>query len=162
MQQSQGNICFQRGPLRWLMEQKNPNFLWSLQNTQCDTMNLAITSQRKIAELFVMALIKREILTSCKVLFTKSCILNNQARIHTGFHRFTEIGQVFHNKHIFNNNSRTFQVEIWKMVCTNVFFYQFPGSRQKPGKGNFRELKPKKFSGVHPGSPRSLLPRPLV
>ena len=121
-----------------------------------------ITSQRKIAELFVMALIKREILTSCKVLFTKSCILNNQARIHTGFHRFMEISQVFHNKHIFNNNSRTFQVEIWKMVCTNVFFFQFPGSRQKPGKGNFRELKPKKFSGVHLGSPRSLLPQPLV
>ena len=27
-----------------------------------------------------------------------------QARIHTGFHRFTEIGQIFHNKYIFNNN----------------------------------------------------------
>ena len=26
-----------------------------------------------------------------------------QARIHTGFHRFTEIGQIFHNKYIFNN-----------------------------------------------------------
>ena len=31
-----------------------------------------------------------------------------QARIQTGFHRFTEIGQIFHNKHIFNNNSTTF------------------------------------------------------
>ena len=39
-----------------------------------------------------------------------------QARIQTGFHRFTEIGQIFHNKHIFNNNSSTFQVEIRKMV----------------------------------------------
>ena len=27
-----------------------------------------------------------------------------QARIHTGFHRFTEIGQIFHNKYIFNDN----------------------------------------------------------
>ena len=26
-----------------------------------------------------------------------------QARIHTGFHRFTEIGQIFHNKYIFDN-----------------------------------------------------------
>ena len=47
MHQSQVNICFQRGPLRWLTEQKNPNFLWSLQNTQCDTMNLAITSLKE-------------------------------------------------------------------------------------------------------------------
>ena len=80
-------------------------------------------------------------------------IHHNQARIHTGFHRFTEIGQVFHNKHIFNNNSRTFQVEIWKMVCTNVFFFQFPGSRQKPGKGSFRKLKPKKIPGGASGLP---------
>ena len=27
------------------------------------------------------------------------------------------------------------------MVCTNVFFFQFLGIRQKPGKGNFRDLK---------------------
>ena len=25
-----------------------------------------------------------------------------QARIHTGFHHLTEIGQIFHNKYIFN------------------------------------------------------------
>ena len=81
-----------------------------------------------------------------------------QARIHTGFHRFTEIGQVFHNKHIFNNNSRTFQVEIWKMVWTNVFFFQFPGSRQKPGKGSFRKLKPKKIPGGASGLPYKLAP----
>ena len=30
----------------------------------------------------------------------------NQARIHTGFHRFTEIDQIFHNKYIFNNNKK--------------------------------------------------------
>ena len=38
-----------------------------------------------------------------------------QVQIHTGFHRFTEIGQIFHNKHTFNNN-KTSQVEIWKTV----------------------------------------------
>ena len=59
-------------------------------------------------------------------------------------HRFTEIGQIFHNKPIFsnnNNNNRTFKVEIWKMAWTNVFFFQFPGIRQKLGKENFRDLK---------------------
>ena len=33
---------FQRGPLRWLTEQKHPKFLRSLQNAQRDTTNLAI------------------------------------------------------------------------------------------------------------------------
>ena len=28
-----------------------------------------------------------------------------QARIYTGFHRFTEIGQIFHKKLIFNNKN---------------------------------------------------------
>ena len=73
-----------------------------------------------------------------------------QARIHTGFHRFTEIGQIFHKKHVFNNNSRTFQVEIRKMVYR---YKCFPGVRPKPGKGNFC---------MPPGFPRSLLPRPLL
>ena len=45
MHQSQVNMCFLRGLLRWLTEQKNPKFLWSLQNVQRDTMNLAITGQ---------------------------------------------------------------------------------------------------------------------
>ena len=35
--------------------------------------------------------------------FAKSLTL--QARIHTGFHRFTEIGQIFHKKLIFNNKN---------------------------------------------------------
>ena len=76
---------------------------------------------------------------------TNSC----QGRIHTGFHRFTEIGQIFHNKHIFNNNNnnnnnnnRTF-----KDGLTNVFFFQFPGIKQKPGKGNFRDLKSQNLTG---------------
>ena len=34
-----------------------------------------------------------------------------QARIHTGFHRFAEIGQIFEKKYIFNNK-KTSQVEI--------------------------------------------------
>ena len=51
---------------------------------------------------------------------------------------------------------RTFQVEIWKMVWTNVFFFQFleiwcpsspPSMNQKPGKANFRELVYKKIPG---------------
>ena len=69
-------------------------------------------------------------------------IITIQGWIHTGFPRFMEIGQIFHNKHIFNNNNnRTFKVEIWKMVWTNAFFFQFLGIRQKPGKENFRDLK---------------------
>ena len=32
-----------------------------------------------------------------------------QARIHTCFHRFTEIGQIFHNKY-FSNYKNIFQV----------------------------------------------------
>ena len=36
-------MCFLRGPLRWLTEQKNPKFLWSLENAQRDTANLAIS-----------------------------------------------------------------------------------------------------------------------
>ena len=38
-----------------------------------------------------------------------------QARIHTVFHRFTQIGRIFHNKYIFSNKN-AFQVEIWKML----------------------------------------------
>ena len=42
MHQSQVNMCFLIGPLRWLTEQKNPKFLQSLQNAQRDITNLAI------------------------------------------------------------------------------------------------------------------------
>ena len=42
MHQSEVNMCFLRGPLRWLTEQRNPKFLWSLQNAQHNTTNLAI------------------------------------------------------------------------------------------------------------------------
>ena len=30
------------------------------------------------------------------------------------------------------------------MVWTNVFFFQFPAIRQKPGKGNFRDFRNQK------------------
>ena len=45
MHQSQVNVCFLKGPLRWLTEQKNPKFLWSLQNAQRDATNLAIRTK---------------------------------------------------------------------------------------------------------------------
>ena len=59
-------------------------------------------------------------------------------RIRTDFHHFTEISQLFHNKHIFNNN-KIFQVQIWKMVGTNVFFLQFPGIRCPLNESETRE-----------------------
>ena len=155
MHQSQVNVCFERGPLRWLTEQKNPNFLWSLQNTQCDTMNLAITSLKErsqnsllwhwLKEKFFIQGAK-----SCSQSLAYLIIRRGSTPVSTVLRK---IGQVFHNKHIFNNNSRTFQVEIWKMDWTNVFFFQFPGSRQKPGKGSFRKLKPKKIPGGASGLP---------
>ena len=33
------------------------------------------------------------------------------------------------------------------MVWTNVFFFQFPGIKQKPAKGNFRDLKSQNITG---------------
>ena len=39
----QVNTCFLRGPLRWLTVQKKRKFLWSLENAQRDTTNLAIS-----------------------------------------------------------------------------------------------------------------------
>ena len=69
----------------------------------------------------------------------------NQARIHTGFHRFTEIGQILHNKYIFSKKPLTFKVDIWKMVWT---VSKYPvWMTQKPRKGDFGELKSQKFPG---------------
>ena len=36
-------------------------------------------------------------------------VIFDQAWIHIGFHHFTEIGQIFHNRYIFNKE-KTFQV----------------------------------------------------
>ena len=43
------NVCFLRGLLRWLTEQKNPEFLRRLQNAQRDTTNLAVTPIKMFA-----------------------------------------------------------------------------------------------------------------
>ena len=61
-----------------------------------------------------------------------------QARIHTGFHRFTEMGQIFYNKYIFHN-----KITISKLK-----------SGQYPRNEDFKELKSKNFLGEPvPGSP---------
>ena len=85
--------------------------------------------------------------------------VHKQARTRTGFQRFTEIGQIFHNKYIFNK--KTFQVEIWKMDWTNTLSEenwtgQYPiWMTQKLRKGDLRELK--NFLGEHaPGPPWTL------
>ena len=39
--------------------------------------------------------------------------------MHTGFHRFREIGRIFYDKYIFNNK-KNFQVEIQKIVWTRL------------------------------------------
>ena len=41
----------------------------------------------------------------CKRKECCTCWVVDQARIHTGFQRFTEIGQIFHNKYIFNKKN---------------------------------------------------------
>ena len=79
-----------------------------------------------------------------------------QARIHTGFHRFTEIGQIFHKKLIFNNkNFPSWNLENGLDKC---FLFPVSGNlmpfsppplpmNQKPGKANFRELVSQKMPG---------------
>ena len=42
-----------------------------------------------------------------------------QARIHTGFHRFTEIGQIFHNKYIFDKKKLS-KLKYKKIEWTNA------------------------------------------
>ena len=60
---------------------------------------------------------------------------SEKARIHTGFHRFTEIGQIVHNKYIFNTKNFV-QVEIWKMVLT-FFFTIFKASSEENGTSQY-------------------------
>ena len=64
-----------------------------------------------------------------------------QARIHTGFHRLMEIGQIFHNKYIFYNKKN---FPSWNPVWLT----------RKPWKGDFKEQKSKKFpEGACPWTP---------
>ena len=67
------------------------------------------------------------------------------ARIHTSYHRFTEMGQIFHNKYIFDN----------KKTISKLNSGQYPvWMTRKPRKGDFKELKSKNFLGAPaPGSP---------
>ena len=62
---------------------------------------------------------------------------SEKARIHTGFHCFTEIGQIVHNKYIFNKKNFV-QVEIWKMVWTFFFFTIFKASFEENGTSQYR------------------------
>ena len=79
-------------------------------------------------------------------------LVQSQARIHTGFHRFTEIRQIFHKKLIFNNkNFPSWNLENGLDKC---FLFPISGNlmssppmNQKPGKANFRELVSKKIPG---------------
>ena len=74
--------------------------------------------------------------------------------IRTGadLHRFTEIGQIFHKKLIFNNkNFPSWNLENGLDKC---FLFPISGNlmssppmNQKPGKANFRELVSKKIPG---------------
>ena len=54
---------------------------------------------------------------------------NAQVRIQTSFHRFTDIGQIFYDKYIFNNNNKIFHVEIWihDFLGPTIKFHYFPG-----------------------------------
>ena len=75
-----------------------------------------------------------------------------QARINTGFHRFTEIGQIFHNRYI---EEKTFQVarlhprrRNWSISCVNNSETQERG---------LWEVKIEKFHiGACPWTPRNM------
>ena len=71
-----------------------------------------------------------------------------QVRIHTGFHRFTKIGQIFHDEYIFNNT------KISKLNLANICL----NDSETQEKGHLRELKYETFpKGEHaPRSPGSL------
>ena len=56
------------------------------------------------------------------------------ARIHTGFHRFTKIGQTFHNTYIFNKKETLFKLRSGQYPVRMTL---------KPRKGQYKELKSK-------------------
>ena len=68
-----------------------------------------------------------------------------QARIHTGFHRFTEIGQIFHNKYFFNNKKHSPSLNLGNFL---------PKWLENPGKGTYRVKK----QNVSWGSPTPGIP----
>ena len=56
------------------------------------------------------------------------------ARIHTGFHRFTKIGQTFHNTYIFNKKETLFKLKSGQYPVRMTL---------KLRKGQYKELKSK-------------------
>ena len=60
-------------------------------------------------ELFCMVMLL--VSCHCQVFLMISSLFNKgkrQVQIHTGFHHFTEIGRIFHNKYVFNNRKPAF------------------------------------------------------
>ena len=75
-----------------------------------------------------------------------------QARIHTGFHRFTEIGQIFHNFQVARLHPKWMELSNILSEC-----------RRNTGQGTLRELNSKILQGEHTsGSPSLRLPSALV
>ena len=73
-------------------------------------------------------------------------VVTLQTRIHTGFHRFTKIGQIFHNKYFLIKKKALFKLK----------FGQYPvWMTLRPRKGHLKELKSKKIPGR--ACPRSTL-----
>ena len=123
--------------------------------------------------------VHRSWISTAHARFSRKCLFNDiacpnrvkwvgEGAIHTGFHRFTEIGHIVHNKYIFNTKNFV-QVEIWKMVWTFFFFTIFKTSFEENGTSQYRfwmivSENPKYFSrepapGPLIGDPRSLQPQ---
>ena len=81
----------------------------------------------------------------------------HQAPIHTDFHHFSEIGQIFHNKYIFNKKKTLSKLKSGKWFgirhavrfqLENQPYCVYPvWMTQKPRKGDYRVLKSNKILG---------------
>ena len=81
----------------------------------------------------------------------------HQAPIHTDFHHFSEIGQIFHNKYIFNKKKTLSKLKSGKWIgirhavrfqLENQPYCVYPvWMTQKPRKGDYRVLKSNKILG---------------
>ena len=81
-------------------------------------------------------------------------------RIHTGFHRFTEIGQIFYSLNIYIYKLKLSKMKSGKWSGQMFSFYNFRElfASEIPGKGKSKKIP----EGACPGAHRNLLPRPLV
>ena len=78
----------------------------------------------------------------------------NQARIHTSFHRFTEICQIFYNKYIFIEKKTLLNFPSWNLENGWTVSKYPVWMTQKLRKGNFREFYIKNiFPGEHDSRP---------